>query len=84
MSRFQQLTQSYIDEIEALIASDSIPDHTSSEELYEIAKQLKKMGELRDSKRFIPSYPHWIGDTWDYRDRLGERLLEVAELYSKL
>lgn len=43
--------------------------------------------ELQTSSRkknVILSYPRLIIDSWDYSDRLGVELVELAELYKKL
>ena len=56
----------------------------SSQQLKTIIIDLNKMNDIRDSNQFLPSYPRFIVDSWDFSDSLGIELLRFYELYKKI
>ena len=55
----------------------------SLEQLKAILKELQTMKRVLSIKTFVPNYPRWIVDCWEY-DELGNKLMELAVLYEKL
>ena len=49
--------------------------------LNEILVELKKM---LNNKCLQLSYPRIIIDSWDFKDELGIKLLDLAELYKRM
>ncbi len=49
-----------------------------------ILKELKIMRSKCGSHEFRPYYPRGIADSWDYDDRLGNELMELAGEYLRL
>ncbi len=56
----------------------------SSQQLKTIIIDLKKMNIIKDLNQFMPSYPRFIVDSWDFDDLLGIELLKFYELYKKI
>ncbi|GAU76355.1 hypothetical protein [Fusibacter sp. 3D3] len=56
----------------------------SNQQLKTIIFDLNKMNNIRDSNQFVPSYPRFIVDSWDFSDSLGIELLKFYELYKKI
>ena len=42
------------------------------------------MNAARDAKEYMPSFPRFIVDSWEFNDSLGRELLELFELYMKI
>lgn len=53
-------------------------------QLKSIINDINKMNEIRDSNIFLPSFPRFIVDSWDFSDSLGIELLNFYELYKKI
>lgn len=53
-------------------------------QLCEIKKEVLKMLKYLSKDKFLPSYPHFIIDSWDYTDSLGNELMDLYEKYVKL
>jgi len=49
-----------------------------------IKREISKMKCILDYKEFSPSYPRVIVDSWDYNSELAKKLLDIAEMYSKV
>ncbi len=49
-----------------------------------ILKELKIMRSGCGSQQFHPYYPRGIADTWDYADKLGNELMELAGEYQRI
>lgn len=56
----------------------------SIQQLETIINDIKIMNKIKDSNLFLPSYPRFIIDSWDYSDSLGIELLKFNELYRKI
>ncbi|MPM65191.1 hypothetical protein SDC9_112083 [bioreactor metagenome] len=56
----------------------------SNQQLKSIISDLNKMNAIRDSNQFLPRYPRFIVDSWDFSDLLGIELLKFYELYKKI
>lgn len=56
----------------------------SIHQLETIINDVKIMIKIKDSNLFLPSYPRFIIDSWDYSDLLGIELLKFNELYRKI
>lgn len=56
----------------------------SNHQLETIINDVKIMIKIKDSNLFLPSYPRFIIDSWDYNDSLGIELLKFNELYRKI
>ncbi len=56
----------------------------SNQQLKTIIFDLNKMNDIRNSNQFVPSYPRFIVDSWDFSDSLGIELLKFYELYKKI
>lgn len=63
--------------------SEKLPWYMSVRQLNMTIDELDKMNQLRDKNRFVPYYPKGIADCWAQKDRLGEELLEISDLYMK-
>ncbi|WP_019377054.1 hypothetical protein [Virgibacillus halodenitrificans] len=46
--------------------------------------ELEKMKEQLDNKKFTPTYPIFITDSWSFNSDLGIQLLKLNEEYKKL
>ncbi|CAH0345751.1 hypothetical protein [Bacillus sp. CECT 9360] len=53
-------------------------------QLEKILLEVKQMLDLQSPKRYMPSYPRTIVDSWDYKSILGNMLLELNDLYKNL
>jgi len=49
-----------------------------------IIKELEMMEEALSTDVFVPYYPRFINDSWDFNDDLGIALMKLATLYEKL
>lgn len=80
---------SMLEEAKALVQDEinnpeKRPDYMSETQLYSILDELNKMGRIRNSQLFYPYYPRGIADSWPFSNQLGEKLLNLLELYKKL
>ena len=41
-------------------------------------------GQNKDEKVFYPYYPKGIADSWDYKDPLAKKLLDILDIYVRL
>lgn len=56
----------------------------SSQQLKTIVHDMNKMNEIRGAKQYVPSFPRFIVDSWDFNDSLGLELLKLFELYKRM
>lgn len=57
----------------------------SEQQLSFILRELRLMqSALQDGAPFHPYYPRGISDDWQRHDPLGEKLMDLADLFSKL
>lgn len=56
----------------------------SMQQLLTIMEEIQHMSEVRNDKAFLPSYPRFIIDSWDFTDPLGMELIKLLEIYKKL
>ena len=62
----------------------NLPWYMSSNQLEMTIKELEKMNEVRDKNMFFPYYPKGIAGCWDSNVELGNKLLEILDIYKKL
>ena len=60
------------------------PSYMSDQQLEAIVEELDKMDRIRDEKVFYPYYPKGIADSWDYKDPLAKKLLDILDIYVRL
>jgi hypothetical protein len=70
--------QKEIDEARKGVSKKSI------QQLSTIMGDIQQMSEVRNDKTFLPSYPRFIIDSWDFTDPLGMELINLLEIYKKL
>lgn len=78
-----------LEEVKALVQDkindpEKRPDYMSETQLCAILNELDKMGRIRNSHLFFPYYPRGIADSWSFSNQLGDKLLNLLELYKKL
>ena len=56
----------------------------SKKNMVQLQTILAELQKSNTQKNIILSYPRIIVDSWDYSDKLGVELLELAELYRKI
>ena len=56
----------------------------SKKNIVQLQTILTELQKSNTQKNVILSYPRIIVDSWDYSDKLGVELLELAELYRKI
>ena len=56
----------------------------SMQQLLTIMGDIQQMSEVRNDKAFLPSYPRFIIESWDFTDPLGMELIKLLEIYKKL
>ena len=56
----------------------------SKKNIVQLQTILAELQKSNMQKNVILSYPRIIVDSWDYSDKLGVELLELAELYRKI
>lgn len=85
MSSFSRMIEDAKKDIIILMDnSKNLPWYMSISQLEMIIKELEKMNEVRDKNIFFPYYPKGIADCWDSNDELGNKLLEILDIYKKL
>ena len=60
------------------------PSYMSDQQLEAMVEELDKMDRIRDEKVFYPYYPKGIADSWDYKDPLAKKLLDILDIYVRL
>lgn len=53
-------------------------------QLENIRSEIEKMMSIMNAEVFAPYYPKVIVDSWDFKSKLGEKLLGLAQEYQKL
>lgn len=53
------------------------------QQLETIIKELEQMKNIKNANLYIPSFPRFIIDSWDYNDSLGIELMNLFEIYRK-
>ena len=81
---FHRLTEETSQRIGQIIASGRIPSYTTKAVLDGIIADLRRMDKVRNAGEYVPSYTRAIVDSWPYGDQLGQKLLEIAELYRRM
>ncbi|MGN0341682.1 MAG: hypothetical protein ACI4DO_02720 [Roseburia sp.] len=85
MSSFSRMIEDAKKDIIILMDnSKNLPWYMSISQLEMIIKELEKMNEVRDKDIFFPYYPKGIADCWELSDELGNKLLEILDIYKKL
>lgn len=85
MSNFHNIIEETKKEVEILLDDkENRPYYMLDKQLESIIKELDKMDSIRDADVFVPYYPRGIADSWDFQDPLGEKLLNILEIYNKL
>jgi len=56
----------------------------SIQQLTTIMGELEQMDKCKNSKLYMPSFPRYIIDSWDYTDSLGLELINLFENYKKI
>ncbi len=88
MIRVKEFEDKYIELIQTVeseldLANNGLKER-SNQQLKTIIIDLNKMNDIRDSNQFLPSYPRFIVDSWDFSDSLGIELLKFYEIYKKI
>lgn len=55
----------------------------SKKDIKQLNKILNELEKTSDNKNLPLSYPRIIVDTWDFQDKLGLELLDLADLYKR-
>ena len=55
----------------------------SDKNIVQLGTILKEFEKILNNKCLPLSYPRIIVDTWDYHDKLGMELLDLAKLYNR-
>lgn len=63
---------------------EKVKEGQSKKNMVQLQTILIELQTSSRKKNVILSYPRLIIDSWDYSDRLGVELVELAELYKKL
>lgn len=89
VDKFEKITMQAIDEINKLLVqseseSSPLPYYMSRSQLKAIIDELLTMNQTRNAKEFFPYYPKGIADCWNYDDMLGNKLLNIIDIYKKL
>ena len=84
--RFERMRSEAEDAVaQALHDTQAGKDGHSERQLAFILRELRLMqAAMRDKTPFHPYYPRGICDDWQRYDPLGEKLMDLADLYSKL
>lgn len=56
---------------------------TSSKNLSQLNTILEELIKMLSEKQLPVRFPRFIVDSWDYQDKLGLELLDLAELYNR-
>lgn len=72
--KMQQIVQEEIQK-----ATDGITERN----IYQLQTILRELRMMEVQHKIVPSYPHFIVDSWDYSDQLGKELMDIAALYRK-
>lgn len=56
---------------------------TSSKNLSQLNTILEELIKMLSEKQLPVRFPRFIVDSWDYQDKLGLELLDLAELYKR-
>lgn len=85
-SKFEKIGIKLYEDLEKHIVKhkNNAGEFSSKKQLQKIKYEIKKMIESNSSKEFIPSYPIILADSWDYKNRLGIKLLDFFELYKEI
>ena len=83
MDRFETLIYETKMLVKKSLDDSNRPEYLSDKQLMHILKDLDQMNTIRDPNMFLPSYPRWIIDSWDYNDKLGDKLLSLLTVYEK-
>ena len=62
---------------------ENIKKGLSKKNLFQLSAILEELEKTLDNKWLLLSYPRIIVDSWDYQDKLGMELLDLAELYKR-
>ena len=62
---------------------ENIKKGLSKKNLFQLSAILEELEKTLDNKCLLLSYPRIIVDSWDYQDKLGMELLDLAELYKR-
>ena len=60
---------------------ENIKKGISKKNLVQLNVILDELGKTQNNKCLRLSYPRIIVDSWDFQDKLGMELLDLAELY---
>ena len=63
---------------------EDLPEYMSDSQLRSILKELDTMRSSLGHYDFHPYYPKGISDCWMLDDPLGNKLMEVLDVYNKL
>lgn len=61
----------------------NIKNGMSKRDLNQLNEILNELEKTLDNKSLPLSYPRIIVDTWDFQDKLGLELLDLADLYKR-
>lgn len=64
-----------------MIEIENIKKGLSEKNLDELEVILNELKKTRNNKSLPLSYPRIVVDSWDFQDKLGIELLNLAELY---
>lgn len=85
MSDFHTIVKETKSKIRVLMDDkEGRPFYMSDQQLETIVEELDKMDRIRDRRVFYPYYPKGIADSWDYKDPLAKKLLDILDIYVRL
>ena len=56
----------------------------SNKNINQLYKVLDELIKMTDEKQLSVNFPRFVVDSWDYQDKLGIELLDLAALYKRL
>lgn len=62
---------------------EKIKNGMSKKDMKQLNEILNELEKTLDNKNLPLSYPRIIVDTWDFQDKLGLELLDLADLYKR-
>ena len=62
---------------------EKVTNGASSKNLSQLNTILEELIKMLSEKQLPVRFPHFIVDSWDYQDKLGLELLDLAELYKR-
>ena len=84
-SRFEDLVAEVKSDIQELLDYPEVmPSYMKESQLRMTLEELDKMARIKNINEFLPYYPRGISDSWDFNDKLGQKLMRLLDVYRRL